>query len=123
VLRFLRSVRQEGFSTSHSPNSNPSTVEVVELANKLNDEKIAKWVDTTQRPALLAFVLREAELVHPVETVAMLRDPDDDKFVALAMAARAFAIITGDKTFLAVGRIRDIDVLTPADFLARYGKS
>ncbi len=94
---------------------------IVELSEKLNGEKFAKWISTADRLALLAFVLREAALIHPVDPVAMLRDPNDDKFVALALAAGAPWIITGDKAFLGVSRIRDIGILSCADFIRRFG--
>jgi len=46
-------------------------------------------------------------------------DPDDNMLFECAVALKAEAIITGDKAVRAVERYMNIDVLTPAEFLAR----
>jgi len=46
-------------------------------------------------------------------------DPDDDKFLACAVALRAEAVITGDKALRAVGSFGRIRVWTPSEFLKR----
>ncbi|BCB96155.1 PIN domain-containing protein [Dissulfurispira thermophila] len=44
-------------------------------------------------------------------------DPDDDKFVECALALKADHIITGDKELLSIRRYKNIQILTPQDFL------
>jgi uncharacterized protein len=44
------------------------------------------------------------------------RDPDDDNVLAIALAAKADCIITGDKDLLVIGRYSEIPILAPADF-------
>lgn len=44
-------------------------------------------------------------------------DPDDDKFLACAVAAKASAIISGDPHLLALGSYRGIRIMTPVQFL------
>lgn len=48
------------------------------------------------------------------------QDPDDDKFVACAVALNAEAVITGDRALRAVGRYQEITIVTPEQFLRRY---
>lgn len=48
------------------------------------------------------------------------QDPDDDKFVACAVALDAEAVITGDRALRAVGRYQEITIVTPEQFLRRY---
>lgn len=43
--------------------------------------------------------------------------PSDDKFLECALAARAEAIISGDRHLLALGEFRGIPILTPAEWL------
>jgi len=44
-------------------------------------------------------------------------DPDDDKFLACAIAANASIIISGDPHLLSLGSYRSIPIMTPAQFL------
>ena len=48
------------------------------------------------------------------------QDPDDDKFVACAVALNAEAVITGDRALRAVGQYQGITIVTPEQFLRRY---
>ena len=50
------------------------------------------------------------------------RDPDDNMLFECAVELEAKAIVTGDKAVRSVGRYMDVDVLTPTEFLERYGK-
>jgi putative PIN family toxin of toxin-antitoxin system len=47
------------------------------------------------------------------------RDPDDDKFIACAITAKAKIIISGDDDLLCLGNYEDIEILKPQIFLAR----
>ena len=44
-------------------------------------------------------------------------DPDDDKFLACAAAARVPIVISGDKALRRASGYRDIAVLTPRQFV------
>jgi predicted nucleic acid-binding protein len=54
----------------------------------------------------------------PPLPMPVCRDPDDDKILALARAAQADVIISGDKDLLTLGSFQAIRILTPADALA-----
>jgi putative PIN family toxin of toxin-antitoxin system len=49
------------------------------------------------------------------------RDPDDDKFVACALAARVRWIISGDDHLLSIGRYKNVRIVTPQQFWMRWG--
>jgi hypothetical protein len=49
------------------------------------------------------------------------KDPDDDKFIACAVALHASHIISGDKHLLAVEDYAGIRILTPRQFLETKG--
>ena len=72
--------------------------------------------------------LVEEELIPFAETVIIrrqpavrLRDPDDLAVAACALTGRARYLVTGDADLLSLGRIRQVDVIRPADFLALLG--
>jgi uncharacterized protein len=67
---------------------------------------------------ILEFVFSWSRFVQPKETLAVATDdPDDDKFLACAVAANASAIISGDPHLLSLGSYRDIPIMTPVQFL------
>ena len=47
-------------------------------------------------------------------------DPDDDKFLACALAGECKLIVSGDKHLLKASGFRGITVLTPREFLNTY---
>jgi len=53
-----------------------------------------------------------------LETVSA--DPDDDKFIACALACNGKLIVSGDKHLLDVNGYRGIEVLKPREFADRY---
>ena len=64
----------------------------------------------------LAFVM---QIVPILRRVAACRDPRDDKFLDVALAGEAAAIISGDKDLLVLTPWHGIPILTPAEFLMR----
>ncbi len=49
-------------------------------------------------------------------------DPDDDKFLACALASKTKVIVSGDKHLLAVSGYRSIEILKPSLFIDRHLK-
>jgi len=62
-----------------------------------------------------AKVYQAAKLKEPV-----CEDPDDDKFIACALASGCRVIISGDKHLLKVSGYQGVDVLKPHVFVDRY---
>lgn len=57
-------------------------------------------------------------LIEPAERVSVVKeDPDDDRVLECAIAAKADAIVSGDKDLLRLKYFREIPILTPAEFL------
>ena len=48
------------------------------------------------------------------------QDPDDDKFIACAVAEDCRMIVSGDKELLKVSGYQNIEVLTPRKFVENY---
>ncbi|MBO3809110.1 MAG: putative toxin-antitoxin system toxin component, PIN family [Candidatus Brockarchaeota archaeon] len=56
--------------------------------------------------------------IEPKTTVKIVRDdPADNRVLDCALSARADAIITGDKHLLALGKFKNIKILTSTQFL------
>ena len=68
--------------------------------------------------------LARAEEIRPHDQPRIVpEDPDDDKFLAAALAARAEALITNDEHLLAVGPYKSIPILLTSEFLDRLAEN
>ena len=76
-------------------------------------------------PEQLLTELRQlTELVDPPPLPATVsRDGDDDALLALAVAAQADLLVTGDADLLVLGSYGDIPILTPAQALTRLASA
>lgn len=62
------------------------------------------------------------ELVTPKKNIKFIaEDPDDDRILECAVAAGANVIVSGDKDLKRIGMYENIIILSPGDFIARYG--
>ena len=70
---------------------------------------------------ILDLVTIEAEL-HVVEDLSerVCSDPDDDKFLACAIASGSKIIVSGDKHLVKVSGFHGIEILKPHEFIKRY---
>ena len=68
--------------------------------------------------AMIAHIQHVAVIVEPVDTVFGLRDPDDEVYLATAMAGGA-VLITGNTRDFTEPRYATVEVLTPRAFLDR----
>lgn len=74
----------------------------------------------TSRERVLAEVRQVAEVLQPpVLAQPVCRDPDDDRVLALALAARADVIVRGDADLLELRQFEGIPILDPAHALQR----
>lgn len=90
-----------------------------ELADVLMRPKLDRYVSRRTREGLLR-TWRKAAVRFPAaalrEEVHVCRDPDDDKFLELALASGARAIVTGDEDLLVLDPWRGIRIVKLADF-------
>jgi putative PIN family toxin of toxin-antitoxin system len=87
-------------------------------------EKLAKRYQGVDLEPFLELLAIKARIVEPLpldETVCS--DPDDDKFIACALASRTKLICSGDKALLRASGYRGITILRPKDFVDSHLKS
>ena len=77
-----------------------------------------RFVDQTLRDNLLDRIEDVAGWFDPVVRIMDRRDPTGNKYLELAIAANASAIVTGDKDLLILNPWRGIITLGPALFVA-----
>jgi len=72
--------------------------------------------------AAVAQITRIATVVEPSEAVRVVRpDPADDRVLEAARAFEADLIVSGDQHLLGLGAWHAIEIITPAEFVARWG--
>jgi putative PIN family toxin of toxin-antitoxin system len=103
-----------------TPISSPSLL--AELAEVINRPKFRAVLDRskTDPERLLAELRRLVEIIDPPPLPAPVsRDPSDDAVLALAAAAQADLIISGDADLLTLGTYAGIPIIDPAEAIVR----
>ena len=89
-----------------------------ELASRLDRPKFDRYREPENWDAFLGALIELALWHEDAGTAAgTSRDADDDKFLALAVAGQADAIISGDRDLLELVSHEGIPILTPVQFL------
>ena len=71
--------------------------------------------------ALINLVTFHADIIKPIRFDRQITaDPDDDKFIATALAAKCPLIISGDKHLLDVNGYADLEIIKPGAFVQNY---
>jgi putative PIN family toxin of toxin-antitoxin system len=96
-----------------------STDTLRELMTTLLSPKFDRYVPRERRDALLLLLAPLIEIVEVVQRVQASRDPDDDKFLEVAVNGRADVIVSGDGDLLHLHPFRGIAILTPAAYMGR----
>lgn len=77
-------------------------------------------VNAAFEPVLTLITMNAMIVDAPVLTESVSQDPDDDMFLAAALAAQAPCVVSGDRDLLQVSGWRGFEVLTPRQFLDRH---
>lgn len=92
---------------------------VAELRNTLQRERFRRWASEEGVDEFVAAVVLEArEFSDPDKVEPTTRDPKDDYLIALAQAANADVLVSGDLDLLDL-EDPPVEVLTPRSFLDR----
>ena len=88
-----------------------------ELKAKLLSDKFDKYAPYSIRGIFLTHLEKMIKFTEVKTALKVCRDPRDDKYLSLAKASKAEAIITGDRDLLILHPYESIAIITPADFL------
>jgi len=93
---------------------------IAEFDDVAGREKFEKYLKAGERERFEELLHREARFVEVTEAVAASRDPDDDKFLALALAGEAKAIISGDEDLLVLSPFQGVRIVRPRTFVEGF---
>ena len=108
-LALLGRVRIAGVESTKTT----STHEYVEVLARLG------LSDSPELVELLKLFATGFHIVFTTRTpeIHVVTDPDDDKFIACALALKAGYVVTGDKALVDVQQYQGIKIVTPREFL------
>ena len=90
-----------------------------EVFDVLYRSRLARFINADLRAELLDQLVSGTLWFNPAITVTDCRDPTDNKYLELALAAQAASIVSSDQDLLALHPWRGILIQRPADYLAR----
>ena len=94
--------------------------DIVEEYRRVGEELAARFTGVSLAP-LLALLVMTAEIIEPPGLPEQIsRDPDDDKFIACALAGDCQFIISRDKDLLEVSGYQGVEVVAPREFLESF---
>ena len=93
-----------------------------ELKSTLLKQKFAEIAELSTIRSFIVNLVRMGEFIEPKTEITACRDPKDNKFLELAIAGNVECIVTGDKDLLELNPFRNIQIITPKEFIDRFYK-
>ncbi|MBF0526951.1 MAG: putative toxin-antitoxin system toxin component, PIN family [Deltaproteobacteria bacterium] len=94
-----------------------SGVVAAETEEVFHRKKFDRYTSLPKRNKVFFDLMKQAVWVRPGEKITACRDPNDDKFLELAVEGNADFLITLDKDLLVLNPFEGIPILTPHEFL------
>jgi hypothetical protein len=88
-----------------------------EIRDVLARPRFARVLTLRRQAEIAALLFSDAHWFTPTTRVTDCRDPSDDKYLELALAANATVVISSDGDLLALHPWRGIPVLNPSEYL------
>lgn len=92
---------------------------LMELSEVLSRSKFDRYVSREDRQGFLRLLGGIVRVIPITQRMTACRDPADDKFLDVALNGEARLILTGDQDLVELHPFHGIEILSPADFLAR----
>jgi putative PIN family toxin of toxin-antitoxin system len=96
-----------------------SAATLSELVSTMERSKFDRYASRASRREFVAFVHANVQFVRIRRSVQACRDPNDDKFLDVAVNGGADVLITGDADLLALNPYEGIPIITAVDYLAK----
>jgi len=97
-----------------------SPLTFLEFSTRFLRPKFERYVSFENRLVLITNFKQNSLNIGTIASIQVCRDSKDDKYLDLALATNASAIITGDKDLLVLHPFKEIPIISPADFLSIF---
>ena len=94
--------------------------EILQEYRRVGEEMERKFTRVEIAPFLEMLAIESTMVLAKPLAEAVCTDPDDDKFLACALASKTKVICSGDKALLKTSGYRGIEVLSPRTFAERF---
>lgn len=91
-----------------------------ELSKVLLRSKFDKYISREEKLQALKDFKELTYFIEVSEAITTCRDPNDNKFLELAVSSNASCISTGDNDLLILNPFRNIPILNAVDFLNNF---
>jgi uncharacterized protein len=90
-----------------------------EIASRIYKPKFDKYISNERREEFLNIIKSKSQFIQTISCITSCRDPDDNKFLELAIDSKAKFLITGDKDLLTLKSQVEYQsiIISPRDFL------
>ena len=88
-----------------------------ELNTRLLRSKFDTYVSKETRQRFITNLSLKAEWVEISESIQACSDPDDNKFLELAVCGKTDYLVTGDRELLDLGIFQGVSIVTPRQFI------
>ncbi|MBI3617427.1 MAG: putative toxin-antitoxin system toxin component, PIN family [Candidatus Omnitrophica bacterium] len=113
-LKILKSINQGKYRIIASQ-------EIVDEYKRTIDKLANRFPNVINANTQLELIILSSDICQPQKLIEpVCADPDDDKFISCAIASKTKIVISGDKHLLDVSGYKDIEVLTPRQFVDKY---
>lgn len=89
---------------------------LTELSDVLSRSKFDRYVSREDRQHFLRLLGGVVRVISITHRVVACKDPNDDKFLQVALNGEAQVILTGDTDLLVLHPFHDVEILSPTDF-------
>lgn len=97
-------------------------LEILDEYSRVSDILSRKYPGVDIAP-FINLMIKDAELFTPLKLKSPIsRDSDDDKFIAVALAAKCQLIISGDNDLLSIAECENLKIINPNEFIKKYLK-
>ena len=90
-----------------------------ELTERIYKSKFDKYISNEDRQEFSNVIKRNSQFIEVTSQITICRDPDDNKFLELAIDANAEFLLTGDKDLLTLKSLAGYQdlIMSPRQFL------
>lgn len=90
----------------------------IQLVSELVETLLIKFNFTREMILKLdALIASNFVVVYPTKRINVARDIDDNRVLEVAVTSNSKYIITGDKDLLVIKRYKNIDIISPKEFI------